>query len=186
MASLSLNDLILCTLCLCVFLSFSWAARSHFIDPGERSFGMRLILAMSLMGVLVTLATYIYMGITAFQLLTGLFLYVASLMLFWWSIASTRAAHRLTFAFAKDAPNFLVMTGPYRFIRHPFYTSYLLFWLSGALVTGAWWLAVLLGIMAILYWTAARAEERKFASSGLSDEYRTYTTRTGMFLPWAF
>jgi protein-S-isoprenylcysteine O-methyltransferase Ste14 len=78
----------------------------------------------------------------------------------------------------------LVTTGPYRYVRHPVYASFtavatglgLVF--RSYLVTGvaAVWLA------AAVWWV--RAEEALLSSpEGFGDAYRTYSERTGRFLP---
>jgi protein-S-isoprenylcysteine O-methyltransferase Ste14 len=82
-----------------------------------------------------------------------------------------------------DAPASIVTSGPYAFIRHPFYTSFLLGML-GALLH-----APHVGLLATLVYagialtiTAAR-EERRLSASAFGAEYVAYMKRTGRFLP---
>jgi protein-S-isoprenylcysteine O-methyltransferase Ste14 len=86
-------------------------------------------------------------------------------------------------AFSDDTPQFLLRHGPYRYVRHPFYASYLLFWVGTAVTTAGWlpWL-VPFGML-LLYARAATGEEQKFARSDLAQAYETYRQNTGMFLP---
>jgi protein-S-isoprenylcysteine O-methyltransferase Ste14 len=76
-----------------------------------------------------------------------------------------------------------VTYGAYRWIRHPFYASFLLA-LFGALVFCPNWatLATFLEGFVILNLTAAR-EERRLSSSEFGAEYRDYIQRTGRFWP---
>jgi protein-S-isoprenylcysteine O-methyltransferase Ste14 len=104
------------------------------------------------------------------------------LMLFWWAIKTNRE-NRLSAAFSSDLPSQLVDRGPYRFIRHPFYTSYLLTWVAGIPASGQAWLLVTVAVMFTIYFKAARMEEEKFRRSDLSENYRRYASRTGMFFP---
>jgi len=106
----------------------------------------------------------------------------ASLGLFLWAVWTNRA-RRLGLAFAEAVPEHVQTAGPYRLVRHPFYTSYLLAFLGGALAAGTPWLAPALGAGAFTYWRAAREEERAFERSALADVYRHYARRVGMFLP---
>ena len=108
--------------------------------------------------------------------------YLASLAVFWWSIA-THAAKPPSHAFSSDPPTHLVIDGPYRAIRHPFYTSYLLTWVAGPVATQRLSLLIPLGIMIALYWHAAHLEERKFSACALAADYARYRSRSGMFLP---
>jgi protein-S-isoprenylcysteine O-methyltransferase Ste14 len=112
----------------------------------------------------------------------GVALYVLAHVVFWWS----RAAHggkRPAFALVNVKPSFLTQTGPYRLIRHPIYTAYLLAWLAGPVIAARPWLLLTTAWMTAFHFVAARLEERSFADSPLAREYAQYRRRTGMFLP---
>lgn len=135
----------------------------------------------------------------ALAALTGLFLLCSTQLSLWHCIvgigllamsqALLRAAVRattnskLSLAFSGDVPTNLNRSGPYRFIRHPFYTSYSLTWLAAAVASSHPAAFVALFIMAAFYLSAARQEERKFQSSSLAESYRQYRKSTGMFFP---
>ena len=88
---------------------------------------------------------------------------------------------RLRLAFDPSLPRSVVKDGVYRFMRHPFYTSYVLFWIGWAIAAWSIWaLAALIVVVAIYVW-AARMEERNFARSELAEEYDTYRRQTGVF-----
>jgi protein-S-isoprenylcysteine O-methyltransferase Ste14 len=83
---------------------------------------------------------------------------------------ATRAGHRL------------VTHGPYHWVRHPLYSTGLLFYFSLTLLTGLWWLgAGGLIPLSVLMWRTPREEARLVEVFG--DEYRAYMRRTGRFLP---
>lgn len=103
--------------------------------------------------------------------------------LIFWSALATHGRNRPAFAFLPDAPESLKTTGPYRLIRHPIYSAYLLGWLCTALATGWWWPFVFPAFMAVIYWRAARAEESAILAGPLGEQYREYLKRTGMFVP---
>jgi protein-S-isoprenylcysteine O-methyltransferase Ste14 len=103
-----------------------------------------------------------------------------------WLFFRTTAASReraLHFAFDPDNPVSLVTTGPYRYVRHPFYTSYLIFWTGLALGTWSLWVIPVLVLIFAMYTVAARSEEAKFAQTQMSADYSAYRGRTGMFWP---
>jgi protein-S-isoprenylcysteine O-methyltransferase Ste14 len=82
-----------------------------------------------------------------------------------------------------DAPAGIVTSGPYAFIRHPFYTSFLLGMLGACLhAPHAGLLATLVYGGIALNLTAAR-EERRLSASAFGAEYVAYTNRTGRFSP---
>ena len=112
----------------------------------------------------------------------GLLGLAASLALF----ARARAAVRgkfFSYAYSDDPPRFLMKTGPYAYVRNPFYSSYLLSYLAAAILfPGVATLLVFVG-MAWFLTAAARQEERKFATSDLAAEYESYRQQTGRFIP---
>ena len=137
--------------------------------------------------VLITLAVFLVLlwtggpsPITA--LLVALVLEAVALWLFHRTIAASRDGG-LHFAFDVDNPVSLVTAGPYAYVRHPFYTSYLIFWTGFAIGTWSVWAVPVLAIIYVLYTVAARGEEGKFASSDMAPDYAAYRARTGMFWP---
>jgi protein-S-isoprenylcysteine O-methyltransferase Ste14 len=101
-------------------------------------------------------------------------------------IAFTLGSHRVPIALwhqTNDAPQHIVTWGAYRYVRHPFYASFLLAFLAAALYSPQ-----ILTIISLLYGftilnKTAEKEEEKLASSDFGAEYRDYLHRTGRFLP---
>lgn len=163
--------------------SFAWAMRCFFVQPSGTTAGMKLITACgAVFSALHLIGIVLPGGVTAGRGSVAALLYIGSLGLFWWAIR-THAGQRLSAAFSSDSPEHLVENGPYRFIRHPFYCSYLLTWCTGVIATGRLWLAPTVAIMAAIYWRAARIEEAKFSRSPLAEEYQRYRERTAWFFP---
>jgi protein-S-isoprenylcysteine O-methyltransferase Ste14 len=76
----------------------------------------------------------------------------------------------------------LVTSGPYRWVRHPFYDVVLLWAVSLSLVTANWLFAVLGFSVFAMMVVRTRIEEQKLIER-FGDEYRTYMKRTGRFFP---
>ncbi len=112
----------------------------------------------------------------------GNLLVVLGLLLFWHCVRIT-SARKLTLAFSEDAPVHIYMVGPYGYVRHPFYLSYLMAYFGMAVAANDVWLYLTAFMMGVLYYHAARFEERKFENSHLSEHYAGYRRTTGMFLP---
>lgn len=76
----------------------------------------------------------------------------------------------------------LVTTGPYRYVRHPFYLAFFVAVLGGSIVTANWFL--FLGSLLPFAFLVARTriEEEKLVER-FGDEYRDYMAKTGRFLP---
>lgn len=160
---------------------YTWSLRGHFSSPRMPS-GMKLVSAA------VTLTTLLFLYLTwsrpqpaAAQLL-GLALQLGATALFWWAISASRRA-KLRFAFDPDKPDSLVTIGPYRYVRHPFYTSYIVFWSGWAIATWSAWAALPVVAFIVIYIVAAKGEEGKFAATPLAAEYEAYRRRTGFLIP---
>jgi protein-S-isoprenylcysteine O-methyltransferase Ste14 len=76
----------------------------------------------------------------------------------------------------------LVTSGPYRWIRHPFYTAVGLSMTASALAAANWFLfATGVALFTLFVVRTGREEARLLARFG--DAYREYRDRTGRFLP---
>jgi protein-S-isoprenylcysteine O-methyltransferase Ste14 len=89
----------------------------------------------------------------------------------------------LSVVLSGEVPQSVCVEGPYRYVRHPVYSSYVLaflaMWIAFPNAAGA----TLLVINLVLFIYAAAAEERVLASSPLAASYAAYKNSAGMFLP---
>ena len=164
------------------FSSFAWALRGHFVSD-------QMSVLMRFTAVFGAVST----GLQSFAIFeggnpgpgrtaAGALLYALSIAAFWWTVTVTRS-RRLSVAFSGAEPDHLLQTGPYRFVRHPFYVAYSLFWIAGVVAVFRWYLIPCITVMFVAYFCAARMEESKFESSNLGELYESYRARTGMFVP---
>ncbi len=163
------------------FSAFSWGMFRHFRCIGPMPVGMRLIGAVSFVSMVVFTWSVLAVPLSGIWPAAPI-LSAAALALFGWAVATTRYTE-LAVAFTPAQPPVLVTSGPFRYVRHPFYTSYLLFWLATGVATtsGICWIgpAILLGC----YIIAARGEEHLISHGRLGAEYASYASRTGILLP---
>jgi len=88
----------------------------------------------------------------------------------------------LTDTVVTRARHTLVTTGPYRWVRHPFYVAVALAVAANSIVTANWFLG-LTGLVAIvLLVIRTRTEEQKLVER-FGVEYQSYMARTGRFFP---
>lgn len=174
-------DSVIIVTALATLAAYVWSLKRHFV-AGDMSGGARVVSA----GVVLTAILYLFLTLWGDQPVwaqaIGLALQLAAGALFFWAITASREA-RLDFAFTPEKPRGLVETGPYRHIRHPFYTSYIIFWTGWALATWSAYALLALIILIALYVVAARAEEEKFSQSPLAPAYAAYKRRAGFFWP---
>lgn len=162
------------------FASFGWAMLRHFEPAGKPKPGM--IFTASVVPIFASLHVVSLIARPLEWPLIALILYALAITLFWLAVAATRG-QKLAACFQGRVPPTIVRTGPYRAIRHPFYTAYTLVWMAGFMATGWGPLAAIAILMASLYASVARAEETGLLSSSLGSEYRAYIQATGRFLP---
>jgi protein-S-isoprenylcysteine O-methyltransferase Ste14 len=169
------------------YASGVWGIYGHFVTDQRVEPAMKLTSLLSLVGLVWFLALRgreHALTNTAGLAHDGaaLAFLAASMALFWWAIGVTRR-RRLTLAFSKDQPSFVHSDGPYAWVRHPFYTSYILFWTALAIASASLSFWLMPAIMTWLYLRAIRLEEAKFASSPVAYAYDAYRQRTGMLIP---
>jgi protein-S-isoprenylcysteine O-methyltransferase Ste14 len=162
------------------FAAITLIANRHFVSQAK----------LPPTGTLVIVgAAFASVGIFLWSILTAsahtlvpLIFYGGSLALFLWTVRTTR---QMIFrpAFANVVPEALMMNGPYRFVRHPFYLSYLLYHLANALATKSVAPWIMLAVMFLLYFSAARNEETFLAQGEYAETHAAYKRRTGMFFP---
>jgi protein-S-isoprenylcysteine O-methyltransferase Ste14 len=76
----------------------------------------------------------------------------------------------------------LVTTGPYRWVRHPFYDSVALCILAFSLAAANWFIFLAGGLAVLLIVVRTRKEEAELLAR-FGESYRTYVERTGRFVP---
>lgn len=101
-------------------------------------------------------------------------------------ISFTLGTHRIPIALwhqNNDAPKSIVSWGAYRYIRHPFYASFILAFVAAFLYSPQpFTIGCLVYGILILNSTAAR-EESRLCQSDFGEEYKEYMSKTGRFLP---
>jgi protein-S-isoprenylcysteine O-methyltransferase Ste14 len=101
-------------------------------------------------------------------------------VLFIWTFRSL--GRNLTDTVVTRKEHTLVTTGPYRWVRHPFYLSAALAVLGNSLAAANWFLFVTGCLAVLLLMIRSRKEEANLIAR-FGDDYRRYIQRTGRFVP---
>lgn len=104
-----------------------------------------------------------------------------AIVLFYWTAWTVRKI-KLNFAFSESQPKEIVTSGSYAFIRHPFYGSYILAWITGISLTQNIFIFFLSSCLIFLYFKASSKEEREFLSGDLNEQYKAYKNKTSRFI----
>ena len=162
-------------------LQYGRALRTHFRSP-------KMPTGTVVISVVVTATTVVFLALLWLESqpllaqIVGLAVQCAGVWLFFAAIRASREAE-LKMAFDVANPHGLVTTGPYKYLRHPFYTSYLVFWIGWAIATWAAWSLIPLVAITVIYVIAALGEEQKFARTEMAGAYDDYRRQTGFFWP---
>ena len=151
--------------------------RSHNIDAAEWAGRLLVVLQFGLLALLGWRA-WVSPADIAVQVVS---LLAASGLLAHWALAANRPGN-FNIRPTPRRGGALITSGPYRWIRHPMYTSVLLAaaaaaWKSFETADALLWLA-LLGVLLAKVAIEERALMRRFPS------YQDYRLRTTRFLPW--
>ena len=105
-----------------------------------------------------------------------------SLGLYQWAAISIRGR---TFSYAgnNDLPGFVHHSGPFAYVRNPFYLSYLLAEIATVVMWPSVWGGVIVVLATVYFQWLARFEEGKFARSTVAVDYAQYKASTGRLLP---
>ncbi len=145
-----------------------------------------LLLGASLIGILVYSLAPRLMKWSALPLpfglrWLGLFLGLIALLIFLWVLRSLGQNFSTTLTIHKNQT--LVTWGPYRWVRHPMYTSFVLLWIGFLFLSTNWFIG-LTGILAFLWAIVIRTpKEEQMMIDRFGDEYIAYMKHTGRYLP---
>jgi len=163
------------------YVTMGAVVRTHFSSetvPRE----VRLTVVISYLGIMA----FVYLMMRDRHALTllaaALTIFLVSLALFLWAVRTTQSL-RLKLAFDPEQAGFLTQAGPYKYIRHPFYASYILFWLACTIATLHPLVLLFLVVFSAVNLTAAYREEDAFEKSPFGTEYRIYRKTAGLFWP---
>jgi protein-S-isoprenylcysteine O-methyltransferase Ste14 len=168
--------------CAAAFSSFGWGVLRFFVKPAGPTPRAVVTAALGLFFGAWHLFAIATATTDAWRLMLGIAAHAVSGLLFWSAVRACRSLP-LTAIFEADLPVRLVETGPYAYVRHPFYTAYTIFWLGGWVASGSIVTLISVPVMLGIYVHGAREEERKFARSSIAGEYADYRRRVGAWLP---
>jgi protein-S-isoprenylcysteine O-methyltransferase Ste14 len=191
--NISIPNLLYAGLLLLAYLSFWYSSLCIFKKTEKLSMNHRLVFKIMTLALwnyslfsLVFLSTPIYDGESSNTRKIIFFLAVllttSSIFLFW---LAAKAIKKFNFdvIFSENVPESIVKTGPYRYIRHPFYSSYILTYLSIMVMNFDLLVSSLAVFLIIYYYWAASQEEKIFLRSHFNTEYSDHIKKTKMFFP---
>src|ERR1700735_3073056 len=133
-------------------------------------------------GMLCVLCMGLFRGLLLPPALCGAILALGSLMLYEWTRRTVVDPHFYV-ALSGEVPGEICDTGPYSYLRHPFYSSYMLVFLGVAIAFPSLVVSAVCVLNIGLFVYMAMDDERVLLCSTLGADYRSYRGRVGMFVP---
>lgn len=165
------------------FLSFFWSVIGVFSKKeGVLKTKYRILQFTTLLTWVVNLYISITANVGNLNYIIESLILTISLTIFW-KHAYIVKRNSFSIVYTNDKPIKLIQEGLYKYIRHPFYSAYILCYLSIAISFFSISSFIMALIMLFIYRDAALFEENKFFDSSLNDEYVQYRKKTGMFFP---
>ncbi|SEN27915.1 Protein-S-isoprenylcysteine O-methyltransferase Ste14 [Loktanella fryxellensis] len=162
------------------FVMIAAATKQHFA-PGKYPVGMMMISVLSLIGISAFMAFAFLWTLQYLPLV--LILIAAAFALFLWAARHSRN-RKLSLAFANELQiDGIVKSGPWQYVRHPFYVSYILFWMACAIGTMHLVSVIVFATLLFVYIYSAIREEKSLMTSRHGDDYVSYRNHTGFLFP---
>lgn len=157
----------------------------------RRQEGLFILLTLRPLGIACMVGLIVYMidpGVMAWSSLPlpvwlrwlGIGLGASAGLLLTWTLRTL--GRNLTDTVVTRREHTLVSGGPYRWIRHPFYSSIFLMVVANALATANWFL-FLAGVLFIGLMVLRTRTEEQFLLQRFGEEYQEYAARKGRFFP---
>lgn len=164
------------------FLWFILLARRTFRVPFNGGEGMFLGAVALMSGLALGVWTSLHGVYVQVLWAAGTILTICSVVLYEWA-RRVVTGRGFCVALSGEVPDDVCTTGPYRYIRHPVYASYLLAFLAFVVAFPGLVSAAAFAANLAFFVLAAAYEERTIARSTLAQAYASYRQVTGMFLP---
>ena len=164
------------------FPYFMAAGANIFTVPKLRDNGAMLGQISFISGMVCVLVMGLFYGLWVPPALCGAILALGAVMLYEWT-RRTVIDRNFYVGLAGEVPPAVCDSGPYRYVRHPFYLSYMLAFIAVAVAFSS---LVVSGVCLLnigLFVYMAFDDERVLFASAIGEDYQAYRGRVGMFLP---
>lgn len=167
-----------------LFLGFgAWASLNHFARNEREPRGASLLTIATVLGTAFNAWLALRHSLpTDIEVALSMILVLAALAVFAAAVRATRLGG-LSLAFSNLTPSAVIESGIYGVIRHPFYASYILYWLNWLPLSSFDPLSCVVAVAMIAAYTVAARKEERLLTSRLGTPYSGLMQRTWRFLP---
>jgi protein-S-isoprenylcysteine O-methyltransferase Ste14 len=164
------------------FPYFMTAGANTFTVPKLRDTGAVLGQLSFISGMVCVLVMGLFYGLLVPAALCGAILALGSVMLYEWA-RRTVVDRNFYVGLAGEVPPAVCDAGPYRYVRHPFYVSYMVAFVGVAVAFPS---VIVTGVCVFnigLFVYMALDDEKALLASPVAADYQAYRRQVGMFVP---
>jgi protein-S-isoprenylcysteine O-methyltransferase Ste14 len=165
------------------FVYFITAGAKTFTVPALRDGGAQLGQYSFVSAMVCVLFLGFYQSLVWYQMVCGTVLALCSIVLYEWTRRTVIDRNFYT-GLGGEVPSAVCERGPYQYIRHPFYLSYMVAFLAVVAAFPSVVTAAVCTVDIALFVYMAFDDERCLLQSELAANYEAYRRRVGMFLPF--
>jgi protein-S-isoprenylcysteine O-methyltransferase Ste14 len=178
----SVPQLILAVLMAGVFVHFLLAAARTFVLPGFVDSAVQLSQLSFMSGAVAALMNATAVAVHVGNAMAACAMMAGAVALYEWA-RSTIRGRKFHIIFSDRVPEAMCTDGPYRYIRHPLYCSYILAFLA-VLVLRPTLFALIVSLLNMTFFVyGSIRDERAIRTSPLASDYAAYERRVGRFFP---
>ena len=178
----SIPQLLLAMAMALVFVHFLYAAVRTFVLPDAVDGASQLSQLSFISGAVVALSNATAVRVAVGNAIVACALMLASVVLYEWARGTIRG-RKFHIIYSDRVPEALCADGPYRYIRHPLYTSYIVAFVAVFILRPTLLAAIVLVLNLVFFTYGAVRDERAIAASPLAADYVAYKSRVGRFFP---
>jgi protein-S-isoprenylcysteine O-methyltransferase Ste14 len=164
------------------FPYFMTAGANIFTVPKLRDNGAMLGQISFMSGMLCVLFMGLFYGLLVPAAVCGAILALGAVMLYEWTRRTVIDAHFYV-GLAGEVPPAVCDVGPYQYVRHPFYLSYMVAFVGVAVAFPSLVVASVCALNIGLFVYMAIDDERTLLGSAIAADYQAHRRRVGMFVP---
>jgi protein-S-isoprenylcysteine O-methyltransferase Ste14 len=178
----SVPQLVLSVAMASVFVYFLFAAVRTFVLPNSLDVASQLSQLSFISGVVVALSSAAAVTVAPGNAIAAGALMLVAVILYEWA-RSTIRGRRFHIIYSDQEPEALCTDGPYGYIRHPLYASYITAFVAVFVLRPTLFAAVVLALNVVFFTYGAVRDERALESGTFAADYAAYKARVGRFFP---
>jgi protein-S-isoprenylcysteine O-methyltransferase Ste14 len=178
----SIPQLLLAVVMALAFIHFLYAAMRTFVLPDAMDGASQLSQLSFMSGAAVALMNATAVMVVPGNAIAAGVLMLVAVALYEWA-RSTIRGRRFHIIYSDRVPEALCTDGPYRYVRHPLYASYITAFVAVFVLRPTLLAAVVLVLNLVFFTYGAVRDERALESGPFAADYAAYKARVGRFFP---